>query len=357
MVSAIILAGGYATRLRPLSLTKPKALLPILGKPLIDFILDSLEKTEVDRIYLSLRVMADKILSHLDGRVRNVVPVIEKERLGDAGPLKLISNKYDLSDDVLVVYGDIYNEIDYQSLIDFHSRKGCEATVVGKTVEDPRRYGVLVKEGDRLIQIVEKPKNPVSDLINAGVYVFKRHLFDKIQGQSIAKDFLPKLLKEDFCISVYEYNGLWMDIGVPADYMRINLELLSLKYPKGFISKEANVSEEANLIPPYYIGSGTKISSNSYIYNSIIGNSSTIGDGVYIDQSIIMNNVKVDRYSFIRDSIIGDNNDIGKWVRIDSAILGDEVTLYDGVLINKDTIILPYKEVNESVYERGKIIL
>jgi len=357
MVSAIILAGGYATRLRPLSLTKPKALLPILGKPLLDYILDSLDEAEVSDSYISLRVMADKILTHLDGKTKKIIPVIEKERLGDAGPLKLISSRYNLSEDVLVVYGDIYNEIDYRSLINFHERKGCDATIVGKAVEDPRRYGVLVTEGDRLIQIVEKPKNPVSNLINAGVYIFKKKLFEKIDGRSIAKDFLPKLLKDNVCISVYRYDGLWMDIGVPADYMRINLELLSLKHPRGYISNDSKISDKANLIPPYYIGSGVKVDEDAYIYNSIIGNLSNINKGVYIEQSILMNNVKVNNYSFIRDSIVSDYDDLGKWVRLDSVILGDEVVLYDGVFINKDTIILPYKEVNESVYERGKIIL
>ena len=357
MVSAIILAGGYATRLRPLSLTKPKALLPILDRPLLDYILDSLEKAEIDDSYISLRVMADKILSYLREKNKKVIPIIEKERLGDAGPLKLISSKYNLSDDVLVVYGDVYNEIDYQSLIEFHERKGCEATIVGKTVEDPRRYGVLVTEGDRLIQIVEKPKTPISNLINAGVYVFKKKLFEKIDGKSIAKDFLPKLLKENVCISVYRYEGLWMDIGVPADYMKINLELLSLKYPKGYISENSKVSEKANLVPPYYISNEAKVDEDSYIYNSVIGKSSIISKGAYIEQSVLMSDVKVNSYSFIKDSIISDNCDLGKWVRVDSAILGDEVVLYDGIFINKDTIILPYKEVDESVYERGKIIL
>ncbi|BFH72684.1 NDP-sugar synthase [Sulfurisphaera javensis] len=357
MVSAIVLAGGYATRLRPLSLTKPKALLPILGKPLLDYILDSLEMSGVDQTYLSLRVMADKILSHIEGENRKVIPIIEKERLGDAGPLKYISHKYELSDDVLVIYGDIYHEIDIKSLLTFHEKQGCDATIVGKPVEDPRRYGVLITEGERLVQIIEKPKNPVSNLINAGVYIFKRKLFENINGQSIAKDFLPRLLSDKTCVAVYKYDGLWMDIGVPSDYMKINLELLSLKYPKGFIAENAKISEKADLIPPFYIGNNVNISGDSYIFNSIIGKNSIIKNGVYIEQSILMDDVKIDNYSYIKDSILSDKNNLGKWVRIDSAILGDEVIVYDGIFINKDTIILPYKEVNESVYDKGKIIL
>ncbi|MBB5253849.1 nucleotidyltransferase family protein [Sulfurisphaera ohwakuensis] len=357
MVSAIVLAGGYATRLRPLSLTKPKALLPILDKPLLDYILDSLEIAGINEVYLSLRVMADKILSHIEGENRKVIPVIEKERLGDAGPLKLISQRYNLSDDVLVIYGDIYNELDIKSLLRFHEKEGCDATIVGKPVEDPRRYGVLITEGERLVQIIEKPKNPVSNLINAGIYVFKKKVLEKIDGQSIAKNFLPKLLSDNTCIAVYKYDGLWMDIGVPSDYIRINLQLLSLKYPKGYINEEAKVSEKVNLIPPYYISSGVNISEDSFIFNSIIGKNTSIGNGVYIDQSILMEDVKVDSFSYIRDSILGDKDNLGKWVRLDSVILGDEVVIYDGVFVNRDTIILPYKEVNESVYDKGKIIL
>ncbi|BCU69452.1 nucleotidyltransferase family protein [Stygiolobus caldivivus] len=363
MVSAIVLAGGYATRLRPLSLTKPKALLPILDKPLIDYILDALEYSQVDNIYLSLRVMADKILEHIKNTNRNVIPVVESERLGDAGPLRIINNQYNLSDDVIVVYGDIYNEVDYKRLIEFHQSEGCDATVVGTQVEDPKRYGVLVVDDHKLIQIIEKPKVPVGNLINAGVYIFKRKLFEKIDGLangnavSISRDFLPKLISSGTCISVYPYKGLWMDIGIPSDYMRINLELLTLKYPKGFIGENANVSEKAELRPPFYISNGVTVGGDSFIRSSIVGRRSKIGKGSYIEESIFMENVQIGDFSSIVDSIIGENSTVGKWNRVESSILGDEVTTYNNIMINKDTIILPYKEVTESIHERGKIIL
>jgi len=363
MVSAIVLAGGYATRLRPLSMTKPKALLPILDKPLIDYILDALESSQVDNVYLSLRVMADKILEHIKVTNRNVIPIVEKERLGDAGPLKMISSQYELSEDVIVVYGDIYNEVDYKRLIDFHQSKGCDATIVGTQVEDPKRYGVLVVDDYRLVQIIEKPKIPVSNLINAGVYVFKKKLFDKIDGLengnsiSIARDFLPRLISSGTCIAVYPYKGLWMDIGIPSDYMRINLELLALKFPKGYVSENAKVSEKAELRPPFYIGEDVLINDDSVIRNCIIGKRGKIGKGDYIEESILMQGANIGDFTTIAESILGDSVTVGKWNRIESSILGDEVLTYDNVLINKDTIILPYKEVSESIYERGKIIL
>ncbi|AAY79615.1 nucleotidyltransferase family protein [Sulfolobus acidocaldarius] len=359
MVSAIVLAGGYATRLRPLSLTKPKALLPVLGKPLMDYTLYSLASSDVDTIYLSLRVMADKVLDHVKqlNLQKNIVSVIEESRLGDAGPLKFINSKYNLSDDVIVVYGDIYAEIDFNKLLEYHQSKGCNATLTATQVEDPSRYGVLITDGHRLIQIIEKPKTPLSNLVNAGIYVFKKELLNKIDGLSISRDFLPKLLVSDTCVSVYPYKGLWMDIGVPRDYMRINLELLTLKYPKGFISQSAKVSEKAELFPPFYIGDNTTVGEGSSIRNSIIGVNNRIGNGSCVEESILMNDVMLGDFSLIKESVIGDEVSLGKWNRVDGAIIGDGVLIHDQVFINRDTIILPDKEVAESVYDKGKIIL
>ncbi len=160
MVSAIVLAGGYATRLRPLSLTKPKALFPILNKPILGYILESLMNSGVVDIYLSLRVMADKIIDYLKdiNMIDKVKIEVEDEPLGDAGPLKLISEKHNLDEDVLVIYGDIYSEIDVKSLLDFYYKKSCDAVIVGTEVQDPRRYGVLYTENDILVELIENLK-------------------------------------------------------------------------------------------------------------------------------------------------------------------------------------------------------
>ncbi len=363
MASAIVLAGGYATRLRPLSLTKPKALFPVLGKPIIDYILDAIELAGIEDVYLSLRVMADKVISHLEAEGRKAKYVVEKEPLGDAGPLKYISSNYPLDEVVVVVYGDIYSEIDLKELLKFHEKSGCPATVVGKRVENPRRYGVLVTEGDVLVQIQEKPEKPVSNLINAGIYVFNKRLFsdlskDRTSEMSIAKDFLPKLLGTT-CVSVYEYKGVWADIGVPNDYMRLNFALLAEKYPKGFVSTEAKVSEGSTLEPPFYLSPGVSIGSDAVISkNAVIGKGSEVGKGVFVSDSILMDNVKVGDYSYLVGTIVADKTRLGKWNHLrEGTIVGEEVLTRDGVLLNRETIILPNKEVTESIYERGKIIL
>lgn len=358
MVSAVILAGGYATRLRPLSLTKPKALFPILGKPILEYILDGLDRAEIDNVYISLRVMADKILNYLSSRQKKVIPVVEKEPLGDAGALKFVSQKANLSDIILVVYGDIYTEVNFRDLISFHEKNGCKATIMATEVEDPRRYGVLLTDNDKLTEIIEKPKSPVSNLINAGVYVFNKDLLKLISGESISKNFIPKILENE-CITVYKYSGVWADIGKPEDYIKINFELLSKKYPKGYIAENAKISESASLIPPYYISSNSIVKENSYIdSNSILGKNVIVNDRVYIGESLIMDYVSIGSSSYIKGAIIADKCRLGKWNYIaDGTILGEEVITHDGILLNRNSIILPNKEVTEPIYKEDKIIL
>ncbi|BDC19709.1 NDP-sugar synthase [Acidianus sp. HS-5] len=356
MVSAIILAGGYATRLRPLSLTKPKALFPVLGKPILDYIIEGLEDAGIHNIYISLRVMADKILSHVDGK--SVTPIIEKEPLGDAGALKYVSNQVKLDDVVMVIYGDIYSEVDFLDLLKFHAQSECPVTLLATKVDNPRRYGVLLTEDNKLIEIIEKPSNPISNLINGGVYVFNKDILNSVQGSSISRNFLPKIL-DKYCISVYTYEGIWADIGTPYDYMKLNFELLGKRFPRGYISSNAKVSERVTLTPPYFISDGVNISEESYIdSNTIIGRSSIIKNDVYIGESLIMENALVNKNSFIKGSIIADKCKIGKWNHIrEETIFGEEVITYDGILINRKNIILPNKEVTESIYEEDKIIL
>lgn len=357
MVSAIVLAGGWATRLRPLSLTKPKPLFPVLGRPILDYILDSLEKAGISDVYLSLRVMSEKVVKHVEGEGRKVNLVVEEEPLGDLGPLKYIGEKYGLDDQVLVIYGDVYMEVDFKEILDFHRGSDCLATVMATEVSDPQRYGVLYTEGDKLIQIVEKPSNPLSNLINAGVYVFDKKVLDNVQGKSIARNFLPKLLQQG-CINVFRYRGVWADIGIPSDYLKLNFELLRRKYPRGYISQGAKISEKTELTPPYFIMEGTVVNDAYLDFNTILGRNCKVDSGAYLSESLLMDGVVVGQHSFLKNVIVGDKGRIGRWNHLrEKSILGEEVTTSDGVLLNRGTIILPHKEVSDSVYKEGRIIL
>jgi Nucleoside-diphosphate-sugar pyrophosphorylase involved in lipopolysaccharide biosynthesis/translation initiation factor 2B, gamma/epsilon subunits (eIF-2Bgamma/eIF-2Bepsilon) len=357
MVSAIVLAGGWATRLRPLSLTKPKPLFPVLGRPILDYILDSLDRAGISEVYLSLRVMSDKVMKYVEESGRKINFIVEEEPLGDLGPLKYINERHKLDDVVLVIYGDVYMEVDFREMLSFHEGSDCLATIMATEVSDPQRYGVLYTDGDKLIQIVEKPSNPLSNLINAGVYIFDRKVLDGIQGKSIARNFLPKLLQQG-CVNVFRYRGVWADIGIPSDYLKLNFDLLRRKHPRGYVSEKAKVSERAELTPPYFIMEGTVVEEAYLDFNTILGRNCQVGSGAYISESLLMEGVTVGQHSFLKNVIVGDKGRIGRWNHIrERTILGEEVNTSDGVLLNRGTIILPHKEVSDSVYKEGRIIL
>ncbi|MEM0016802.1 MAG: NDP-sugar synthase, partial [Saccharolobus sp.] len=155
------------------------------------------------------------------------------------------------------------------------------------------------------------------------------------------------------------YNGIWADIGIPDDYLRLNFELLVKKYPKGYIDPSAKISEGSTLVPPYFISKNSTINNESYVAQfTILGSDVKIGKGVYVSESILMDKVEVKDYTFITGSIIADKSRIGRWNHIlDGSILGEEVITSDGLLINQRAIILPNKELNEPVYEKGRVIL
>ncbi len=367
MVKVVVLAGGFATRLRPLTLTRPKPLLPILDKPLLDWIIDSLRDAELYDIILSLRYLSHLIKARYGSGIDYGVSIkyVEEHRpLGDAGPIRLVKEKVGLDETFLVVYGDIFSNIDYRSLLEFHKKKGGLATIVLTRVEDPSRYGVAVLDDDRRITgFVEKPEpgKAPSHMINAGVYVFEPDVVEYIPEKTpskLAKHVIPKLVSEG---QVYGYihDGLWSDIGVPADYYRANIEALRYFYPKGYVSENAEIDDKVVVEHPSYISDNVTIRKGSKIGPyTVIGRNTVLGENVRVRGSILFPHVLAENSAVIRGSIVGEHCFIGKWARLEEgSIIGDEVVIDEEVLIARRVIILPFKEVNTSIYEEGKVIL
>jgi len=364
----IILAGGLATRLRPLSYSRPKPLLPILDKEIIDWIMESITKIPLNRVFISIRYMGDLIREHME-RVwvdfkDKLVFVTEDKPLGDAGPISLINDIYELTDTFLVIYGDIFSNIDSKELINFHEKVGGIATITLTRVEDVSRYGVAqLDENNKIINFIEKPKQYVgSNLINAGFYVFTKEVIKLIprnpSGQvKLAVDVIPKLLRLG---EVYGYihNGLWFDIGTPEDYLKANFKVLMERCINNNGCINTDLPSSITLQPPIYLGPGVTVGSNAEIGPNVIIHSNTrIGNTVRIINSLVFERSSLCDGAYISGSIIGSNTYVGKWVRIeDGAVIGDGVYIKDSVYIAKNTKIGPYREIMESIYRDGEII-
>ncbi len=362
---AVVLAGGFATRLRPLTLTRPKPLLPILDRPLIDFIVRELAKINCDEVVISVRYLADAVKRYFNSSSNYGVRISFAEEvrpLGDAGPLKLIDKLYGLNSTFLVVYGDVFSNIDLGEVIRFHKKCGGLATMVVTRVEDPSRYGVVVYDDyGKVIKFVEKPpkERTISNIVNAGVYVFEPEVLNYISESysKLAKDVLPKLAGDEV-LYAYEHSGIWLDIGLPSDYLKANFEALKHYYPEGYVDSTSEVNG-AEVMQPSYISSNVRLGKLCRVGPyTIIGSNSTVGSAVRIKKSLLFNNVIVDEGTLIDNSLIGERTLIGKWVRIEAeSVIGDEVIIKDEVLIPKNTIILPYKEVNSSIGKEGEVLL
>jgi len=215
---AVILAGGKGTRLRPLTLTTPKALVDVNGKNLTEWLFELLRKYNVRDVILSVGYLADKIRDYFtDGSKfgMNVDYVEEKTPLGTAGPLRLAKDK--LTDSFICSNGDELKCINIARMYRLHKRKNALATIALTSVEDPSQYGVARLDGSRILEFVEKPKkeNAPSNLINSGFYIIEPEVIEMIPKNKfcmLEKDVFPQLAKEGK-LRGFPFSGQWMDTG------------------------------------------------------------------------------------------------------------------------------------------------
>ncbi len=363
-MKAIILAGGFATRLRPLTLTKPKPALPILNKPLILWLIEAVKRAGISEVIICVRYMADHIERIVDnvGGV-SIKLVRERKPLGDAGPLSLVHREVGLDETFVVLYGDVFSDVDLRSVIEYHRAAGGLATLTLVEVDDPSRYGIAELVDGRIVRFIEKPKKDevFSNLANAGIYVFEPEVLNFIPSDrpsKLARDIIPKLV-ETQQVYGYIHRGIWIDIGVPRDYLRANIEALRKLYPHGYVDPSADIGSDVEIEQPVYIGRNVVIGKNCFIGpHAVIGDNTSLGEGVRVLDSVLFNDVQVDRYSYIEGSILGSACVVGRWCRIEAGcVLGDEVVLSDSVFLARRTYVLPYKEVETSIYEEGRVIL
>ena len=236
--------------------------------------------------------------------------------------------------------------------------KKAIATIALYRVEDPSRYGVAeLAQDNHVIRFVEKPsrEKAPSNLINAGIYVLEPEIFDYIPSGkrvSIEREVFPKLAEEGKLCG-YTFEGLWIDIGKPEDYLRANKLWLDIEIKINQIGKNVHVEDQVKIKNPSTIGNGTKIGEKSEIGPHVaIGENVTIGKRVQIKDSIIFPGTVISDYTSISGVIVGEAAIIGSKVKIESScLIGDHTMIHDGVTLAQGVTVCPFKEVTESVLE------
>lgn len=367
MLKAVILAGGFGTRLRPLSCTRPKMLFPVANTPLLDWTLEKLAKNNVKKTILAVNYMADAFIKRYGQKAygmkilysRDLHPAPETprsfQRLGTGGPIKRAEKLIGHKKPFLVLNGDILTNINYAEFIKQHKASGAIATIALHEVEDPSRYGVVELTNEcRIVRFVEKPsrEEAPSNLVNAGIYALNPEIFDYIpEGRpvSIEHEIFPKLAEEGK-LHGYNFQGYWTDIGKPSDYLKANQLLLDMEIKKE-PSKNANLEREAEIRKPCIIGENVTIGSKSKIGPyAAIGESVMVGKDVLIENSIIFPRTIISDFTSIKGAIIGETSMIGRRVKIESGcIVGDHAMIQDNVTLTQGVSVCPSRKVTESV--------
>jgi mannose-1-phosphate guanylyltransferase len=368
-MKAVVLAGGFGTRLRPLSCTRPKHLFPIGNKPQLDWTIEKLGKSGIKEAILAVNYMADLYVLHFKKSKKNLkvtfsrdIPATDKRSvyqrpLGTGGPIKNVEKLIGRKEPFLVLNGDVLTNINYAELVKKHrSRSKALATIALYEVEDPSRYGVAkLTKDNKILNFIEKPprEKAPSNLINAGIYVLEPEIFDYIPSGkpvSIEREVFPKLAKEGKLYG-YDFEGLWIDIGEPDDYLRANKLWLDAEIRKNQIAKDVKLEEEAEVRKPSTIDKGTVIGAQSKIGPHVtLGEQVTIGRGVHLQESIVFPGAIISDHTSIKNAIVGEAAIIGSWVKIESdCLIGDHATIRDNVTLTKGVTVCPWKEVRESV--------
>jgi mannose-1-phosphate guanylyltransferase len=223
---ALILVGGYGTRLRPLTLSRPKPLVEFANKPMLLHQMEALVEAGVTQVILAVSYRAEEMEQELSEEAKklgvNLVFSHEKEPLGTAGPLALAKDILDVNDEpFFVLNSDIICDFPFKELVTFHKNHGKEGTIVVTKVEEPSKYGVvLYGEQGRIENFIEKPSEFVSNKINAGMYILNPSVLRRIQLRptSIEKEVFPDMAREGQLYAM-ELQGFWMDVGQPRDFL------------------------------------------------------------------------------------------------------------------------------------------
>lgn len=321
-VDAVILVGGKGTRLRPLTLSAPKPMLPTAGVPFLTHMLSRIAATGVEHVILSTSYKAAVFEAEFgDGSQLGleIDYVTEEEPLGTGGGIANIADKL-RHDTAMVFNGDVLSGADLSALVESHRTNEADVTLHLVRVGDPRAFGcVPTDEKDRVLAFLEKAEDPPTDQINAGTYVFERKIIERIpQGRpvSVEREVFPSLLSDpDVKICGYVDASYWRDMGTPDDFVRGSSDLV-----RGIVTSPALNGHHGERL----VHDGAAVSPGAVLIGgTVVGRGAEIGPGVRLDGAVIFDGVKIEAGSVIERSIVGFGARIGPRALIRDGVIGD----------------------------------
>ena len=342
ILKAVILAAGEGQRLRPLTATRPKPLLPVAGKPVLEHILTALQKTKIKEILIIVGHQKEQIIKHFGNGTKFNLKITykeQKELLGTAHATD-IAKDFVGSDNFLLIYGDVLtSKQNYLKIIEVFNKESPSALITTYKVEDASLYGIIKTKNNQVIEIIEKPdpEEAKNQHINAGIYIFTPKIFNAIKqtqkskrGEYELTDSVQQMIKQGENILAQKLENWWIDIGTPWDLLDANKLLLE----ETKLEIKGKIEEGAKIIGPVGIGENTIIRSGSYIIGpTLIGKNSDIGPNCYIrPHTYIGNHCRIGNACEIKNSIILDHTHIAHLSYVGDSIIGQNVNFGAGTI-------------------------
>jgi len=343
-MEAVILAGGFGTRLRPLTYTRAKSLLPILNKPMIAHLIEVLPE-KVDKIILAVNYRKDQIENYFKKNDfgKEIIVNDEPKPLGTGGAAKFAEKH--ITGRFLVLNSDVICSLDLNKMIRFHEKNNAVGTISLWPVDNVSEFGVGdVKENGKIVGFVEKPRqeDAPSNLINAGAYCLEPMILDYIDtGRlvSMEKEIFPKIIKDTGRFFGYEFQGHWMDIGRISSYLEVHSFLLRKKNLDNFQGKNCVVNGKMS---KSCIGDNVSIGKNSSLDSVVAYDNAIISDNVKLSYCVIGENCKIGDLSNLKNTVMGDNEKI-----IEKSVLDNKI-----VWTQPKPIGYPDKQIGNPIEKR-----
>lgn len=348
-MQAVVMAGGFGTRLRPLTANIPKPMTPLLNKPIIEHIIELLKQHNITDLVLILYHQAEVVKDYFKDGKKFGVKIQYVKPDADYGTAGAVYCGYELINDrFIIISGDVVTDFDLTHAIKFHEKKNSVSTLVLTRAKNPLQFGIVLtdKEG-KITKFFEKPSwsEVFSDTINTGIYIMEKEtlaLVPKARGNKadcdFSKDLFPYLLRHKLPLYGAIESGYWRDVGSLEDYINTNLEALKgkVKLPlavhgKNLIAKSAKISRSAKVINSV-IGPKCVIGPHAVVKDSVLWNNVSIEEGARLNYDVLCNNVKVKPNSRINEN----------------CFIGDNVKIGNNSVINKDVKIWPSKSVDSN---------
>ena len=348
-MKAVILAGGEGTRLRPITCNLPKPLVHIGGKPVLEYILELLEDNGCTEAVIAVHYRGEKIERHFSsGKFGKIKLSFSHERkpLGTAGCVKQAAEGFE--EDFIVISGDAVCDFELKQALNFHKQNNADATLIGKRVDDPREYGLIIEKDGKITDFSEKPSyiNCRSDIANTGVYILSPAVLGLIpenEQWDFAKNVFPDMLGRNMRLMCYEEKGYWCDMGDIPAYKSCTADILSGRL-KGYPPKNIIIGEDVKLDPKAIItghtviGSCVSVGKGAKLRNAVIMDGAFIGENTTLNDCIICSDARIESGAAVyENAVIGENSIIGENAVICGNIkVWQNKTVENGAFVNSD---------------------